>query len=46
MRVFNDFDDLKSAVGTEVGVSNWQRAGRHVENARWRLSDAQVSRSN
>jgi acyl dehydratase len=23
MRVFNDFEDLKSAVGTEVGVSNW-----------------------
>ena len=23
MRVFNDFDDLKGAVGTEVGVSDW-----------------------
>lgn len=23
MRVFSDFDDLKSAVGTEAGVSNW-----------------------
>jgi len=23
MRVFNDFEDLKSAVGSEVGVSNW-----------------------
>ncbi len=23
MRVFNDFEDLKSAVGTEVGVSDW-----------------------
>src|SRR3954469_25810040 len=25
MRVFNDFDDLKSAVGTEIGVSDWQQ---------------------
>ena len=23
MRVFNDFSDLKGAVGTEVGVSDW-----------------------
>ena len=23
MRVFNDFNDLKGAVGTEVGVSDW-----------------------
>ena len=23
MRVFNDFNDLKGAVGTEVGVSGW-----------------------
>ena len=23
MRVFNDFDELKAAVGTEVGVSDW-----------------------
>ena len=23
MRVFNDFNDLKAAVGTEVGVSDW-----------------------
>jgi acyl dehydratase len=23
MRLFNDFDELKSAVGTEVGVSDW-----------------------
>jgi acyl dehydratase len=23
MRVFSDFNDLKSAVGREVGVSNW-----------------------
>ena len=23
MRVFADFNDLKSAVGTEVGVSDW-----------------------
>ena len=23
MRVFNDFNELKSAVGTEVGVSDW-----------------------
>ena len=23
MRVFNDFEDLKSAVGTEIGVSDW-----------------------
>ncbi|WP_024519578.1 MaoC family dehydratase [Bradyrhizobium sp. Tv2a-2] len=23
MRVFADFNDLKSAVGTEVGISNW-----------------------
>jgi acyl dehydratase len=22
MRVFNDFEDLKSAVGTEVGISD------------------------
>src|SRR5262245_36991119 len=24
MRVFEDFNDLKSAVGTEIGVSDWQ----------------------
>ena len=23
MRVFKDFDEIKSAVGTEVGVSDW-----------------------
>ena len=23
MRVFNDFNDLKGAVGTEVGISDW-----------------------
>ena len=23
MRVFNDFNDLKGAIGTEVGVSDW-----------------------
>ena len=23
MRVFNDFDEIKSAVGTEIGVSDW-----------------------
>src|SRR5262245_54893126 len=23
MRVFNDFDELKSAVGSEIGVSDW-----------------------
>src|ERR1700722_14359515 len=23
MRIFNGFDDIKSAVGTEVGVSEW-----------------------
>ena len=23
MRVFKDFDEIKAAVGTEVGVSNW-----------------------
>jgi hypothetical protein len=23
MRVFNDFNDLKGAVGTEVGVNGW-----------------------
>jgi acyl dehydratase len=23
MRIFNGFDDLKAAVGTEVGISNW-----------------------
>ena len=23
MRVFNDFNELKAAVGTEVGVSDW-----------------------
>ena len=23
MRVFSDFNDLKSAVGTEAGVSDW-----------------------
>jgi len=23
MRIFNDFDDLKSAVGSEIGVSDW-----------------------
>ena len=23
MRMFNDFNDLKGAVGTEVGVSDW-----------------------
>ena len=25
MRVFNDFEDLKSAVGTEIGVSDWHQ---------------------
>ena len=23
MRIFNGFDEIKSAVGTEVGVSDW-----------------------
>ena len=23
MRIFNDFDDLKSAIGSEIGVSDW-----------------------
>ncbi|MBW7967323.1 MaoC/PaaZ C-terminal domain-containing protein, partial [Bradyrhizobium sp. BR 10261] len=23
MRIFSDFDDIKSAVGTEIGVSDW-----------------------
>jgi acyl dehydratase len=23
MRIFNDFDDVKAAVGTEIGVSDW-----------------------
>jgi acyl dehydratase len=23
MRVFSDFDDIKSAIGTEIGVSDW-----------------------
>ena len=25
MRVFNDFDDLTSSVGTEIGVSGWHQ---------------------
>lgn len=25
MRVFSDFDDLKSAVGSEIGVSDWMQ---------------------
>jgi acyl dehydratase len=25
VRVFNDFEDLKSAVGTEIGVSDWHQ---------------------
>ena len=23
MRIFNDFNEIKSAVGTEIGVSDW-----------------------
>ncbi len=23
MRIFNDFDEFKSAIGTEIGVSDW-----------------------
>ena len=23
MRIFSDFDEIKSAIGTEIGVSDW-----------------------
>ena len=37
MRVFSDFEDLKSAVGTEIGVSGWQEVTQEQIN---RFADA------
>jgi len=37
MRVFNDFDELKAAVGSEIGVSDWQQVTQEQIN---RFADA------
>src|SRR6201992_1376210 len=29
MRIFNGFDDIKSAIGTEIGVSEWIENTQH-----------------
>ena len=42
MRVFNDFNDLKGAVGTEVGVSDWMEITQDRIN---KFAEATDSRS-
>jgi acyl dehydratase len=37
MRVFNNFDELKAAVGSEIGVSAWQQVSQEQIN---RFADA------
>ena len=37
MRVFNDFEDLKSAVGAEIGVSDWHQVTQEQSD---RFADA------
>ena len=37
MRVFNNFDELKAAVGSEIGVSDWQQVSQEQIN---RFADA------
>jgi acyl dehydratase len=50
MRVFKDFDEIKSAIGTEVGVSDWvvvtqdriNRFAEATEDEQWIHVDVNV----